>query len=58
MNSNTPHRPLRSSWRDEAFTKAKTPKGTVMVNRSLGRRSTPIGKINGSFVQSTRSDQY
>lgn len=45
-----PQKALRSSWRDECFSKPKTA-GTI-IKRSLGLRATPIGKVNGSFVTS------
>lgn len=52
-----PQKALRSSWRDECFSKPKTA-GSV-IKRSLGLRATPIGKLNGSFVASnTNKDAY
>lgn len=59
MTTNNSHRPLRSSWRHEAFTKPKTSKDSVMVNRSIGRRnSSPVAKYNGSFLSSGKQDTY
>jgi hypothetical protein len=52
-----PQKALRSSWRDECFSKPKTA-GTI-IKRSLGLRATPIGKLNGSFLDSnTNKDAY
>lgn len=63
MNKNNPHKSLRSSWRSEVFTAAKT-KGIVIVNRSLGSNSSSQvvvksgGKISSSGATNRQSYLY